>query len=314
MSLRFGAQNLVHDYGSRRALDDVSFEISSGETLGILGPNGAGKTTLFHILIGLLRPTSGSLLLNGHTHDGRDAALRQQTGVVFQDASLDGKLTVRENLMLFGAIHGLPAAEAAPRMAELIALVELTDRLDDTVEKLSGGLKRRAELVRALLPRPKVLILDEPTSGVDLAAFRRFWNWLDVMRQKDGLCILLTTHRADEAERCTRVLILDEGKVITQGTPQTLVQSVGGDIIRIRAAEPAALATQLTARLSLDARVEGDDVVITADAGHTLIPRVVDAASGIVLQSLVLQRPGIAEAFLKLTGRSLVDGTRVKAA
>ncbi|MEW5852379.1 MAG: heme ABC exporter ATP-binding protein CcmA [Myxococcota bacterium] len=301
-------RGITHRYGSRVALSDVSFRAHAGEALAVIGPNGAGKTTLFRILLGLLTPESGELRMEDRPVSPRDPALRTVMGVVFQDPSLDARLTVRENLTLFASMHLLRGARARERVDELLRMLELTDRADELVQKLSGGLKRRVELARALVHRPRVLILDEPTTGVDLVALRTFWRFIDQLRQRDGLCVLVTTHRSDEAERCERVMVLNLGKVVAEGTPEALISRVGGDVIVLRTTETEPVARAVRDRLGLQATSHDGEVRVPCTHGPELIPRVLEATGGWGhVGAVTLRRPSIADAFAVLTGSSLED-------
>jgi ABC-2 type transport system ATP-binding protein len=255
----------------------------------------------------MLVPDSGELYLNGARIAPGARALREQLGVVFQAPSLDARLTVIENLILSAAIYGLRGAEALRRADELLALSDLSERRNDRVLELSGGMKRRIELCRALLHDPALLVMDEPTTGLDETAFRKTWSRIEHLRRERGLSVLLSTHRADEAERCDRVIVIDEGRVIAQGTPQALQQQVSGDVISLQAQDPAALCDEIRTQLQLDARVIGGRVVLERERGHELVPRIVEALPKGRIEALSMHRPTLADVFVKLTGRSLGD-------
>ncbi|HUR38220.1 MAG TPA: ABC transporter ATP-binding protein, partial [Planctomycetota bacterium] len=231
---------LTHRYGERLALDGVSFSVRKGEVFGLLGPNGGGKTTLFKILSTALRPTSGSARIEGV--DVRDDAVRRRIGVVFQAPGLDQKLTVAENLLHQGHLYGLRGAALRRRIDEELGRFKLSDRARDRVEKLSGGLQRRVELAKALLHQPEILLLDEPSTGLDPGARRDLW---DALRSLKGVTVLLTTHLLEEAERCDRLAILHKGKLVALGAPLDLRGEIGGDVVTIRAKDAEALAAAI---------------------------------------------------------------------
>jgi len=227
--LSVDVEGLTHRYGERTALDGVSFSVRSGEVFGLVGPNGGGKTTLFKILSTALAPSSGSARVAGV--DVRDGAVRRRIGVVFQSPSLDGKLTVGENLLHHGHLYGLSGSGLKERIGEELTRFGLKDRMGDRVEKLSGGLQRRVELAKSLLHRPEVLLLDEPSTGLDPGARRDLW---DALRGLKGVTVLLTTHLLEEAERCDRMAILHKGKIVALGEPLTLRGEIGGDVVTVR--------------------------------------------------------------------------------
>jgi len=214
-------QGVTYTYGERRALDTVSFEVNEGEIFGVLGPNGSGKTTLFRLLSTLVPVAAGfgTIRLAGHLYPEEGALARRRLGVVFQSPSLDKKLTVQENIDAHGHLYGLRGAELASRVDALLERFSLSSRRRDLVETLSGGLQRRVEVAKSLVPRPAVLILDEPSTGLDPSARRELWEYLRALRQTEKLTILMTTHFLDEAEWCDRLLILDEGKRVALDTP-----------------------------------------------------------------------------------------------
>jgi len=296
---------LSRRFGERLALDDLSFEVRSGEIFGLLGPNGAGKSTAFQILACTLRPDAGRIFFAGSELSLDDPALRRQMGVVFQRSSLDDQLTARENLLLGARLYALPRAVAKARVAEMFALIELSDRADEKVEGWSGGMRRRLELARALVHQPKVLLMDEPTQGLDEASFRKFWAHVKALRQARGLTVLLTTHRPEEADQCDRLAILDAGRLVAIDSPAALASKMGGDVITVEAEEPEAIARVLQERLELPTTVVDGRVQVERRDGHALIPRLVEAFPPGRLQSVSLRRPTLADVFLKLTGHAL---------
>jgi ABC-2 type transport system ATP-binding protein len=300
-------EGLVRAYGDRRALDGVTFDVRAGEIFGLLGPNGGGKTTLFRILSTLLRPTAGRARVLGHDAVTEAAAVRRGIGVVFQSPSLDRKLTAFENLYYQAQIHGFSFAETRVRAREMLARVGLADRAGEVVEKLSGGMRRRVEIAKGMLHRPKLLLLDEPSTGLDPGGRRDLWTYLAGIRDADGVTSLVTTHLMEEAERCDRVLILDRGRVVALGAPAELVAQVGGDVLTLDARAPEALAAEIGARLGLAASVLEGRVRIEQAAGHELIPRLVQAFPGRI-DAVRLGRPTLEDVFVTRTGHRFWSG------
>lgn len=292
-------------FGERAALDDVSFSVRSGEVFGLLGPNGAGKSTLFRILAGLLRPDAGTVVFEGQRSALADASFRARLGVVFQSGSLDVQLTARENLRLGARLYGLGRAEADRRGEELLARFGLEGRGDDKVGTWSGGMRRRLELGRALIHRPAILLMDEPTQGLDEGAFRSFWKLLAQVRAQTGLTVLLTTHRSDEAERCDRLGLIEGGRWVGCETPAAWASRFGGDLVTLETERPAEVEAAVKERLGLEATVRGRELRIEHPTGHQLIPRLVEALPAGALSSVQLRRPTLGDVFLRLTGTDL---------
>ncbi len=232
---------LTHRYGERVALDHVSLQVAPREIFGLLGPNGGGKTTLFRILSTLVRPTSGSATILGLDLLRDTGSLRSRIGVVFQAPSLDKKLKVRENLTHQGHLYGLSGTALRERIDHLLLEFHLRDRTGDLVETLSGGLQRRVEIAKSLLHRPELLLLDEPSTGLDPGARIDLWQTLYRLRDQQGVTVLLTTHLMEEAERCDRVAIIDQGKIVASGTPEKLRAEIGGDVISARSQDATLL-------------------------------------------------------------------------
>ncbi len=302
------AQELRHAYGDREVLAGLSFSIERGEVFGFLGPNGAGKTTTFHVLTGLLSPQQGTFALDGVPVRLGDRRLRSRLGVVFQAQSLDLKLTARENLLLGAALYAIPRRVAAPRAERLLAQAELADRADEPVSRFSGGMRRRLELARALVHEPEILVLDEPTAGLDEAAFQRTWRTLEGLVRETDLTVLVTTHRPEEAERCGRLLVLSRGKAVACDTVDALRRRLSGDVISLELSAERDLeadARLLRERFRLEPRLSERTLSVELTAGHEWIPRLVEAFPEGALRSVGLRRPSLADVFLKLTGREL---------
>ncbi|NVJ03177.1 ABC transporter ATP-binding protein [Myxococcus sp. AM009] len=298
-------EGLTRRFKGRTAVDGLTLSVRPGEILGLLGPNGAGKSTTFQVLAGLLSPDAGRVRFEGRELSLSDPSLRRQMGIIFQRGSLDDLLTARENLLLGARLYGLGGARAGERVEAMLSLIGLADRGDERVSTWSGGMRRRLELARALVHQPRVLLMDEPTQGLDEAAFRAFWAHLKRLRDSEGLTVLLTTHRADEAEVCDRLAVLDAGKLVACDTPRALAARMGGDLLSVEAPEPEALAAELRERLKLDAKVVAGRVQVEAPQGHALVPRLVEAFPAGRLTSVALRRPTLADVFLQLTGRAL---------
>jgi ABC-2 type transport system ATP-binding protein len=293
--------------GRREVLRSVSLEVRPGEILGLLGPNGAGKSTLFAVLAGLLRPSAGAFLLDGAEIAPGARALRARAGIVFQEPGLDGKLTAEENLRLAAALHRVPRVAARERIGRLLAGAGLAGRAGEPVERLSGGLRRRLELARALVHAPALLVMDEPTTGLDAAAFRAFWEGIEALRRAEGTTVVVTTHRPDEAERCDRLAVLAGGTIVACETPDRLRARVSGDVVVVDGDEPEALARELGTRLGLAARVRADGVHVEREQGHALVPRIVEAFPPGRLRSVAVRRPTLADAYLAVTGAALEE-------
>lgn len=302
---RLALEGVAFRYGDREVLRGVSLEIRPGEIFGLLGPNGAGKSTLFSILAGLLDPGAGRFFLDGREIPAGARALRASSGIVFQAPGLDGKLTAAENLALAAALHRVPRAVARERIRLLLASAGLADRAREPVDRLSGGMRRRLELARALVHRPALLVMDEPTTGLDAGAFRAFWDEIEALRRTEGLTVVLTTHRPDEAERCDRLAVLAGGRIVACETPEALRARVPGDVVVVEADRPEAIAAEIAARLGAPARVRDGVVQVEREAAHTLVPRIVEAFPAGRLRAVSLRRPTLADAYLALTGASL---------
>jgi ABC-2 type transport system ATP-binding protein len=294
-------RDLIHRYGNRTALNGVSFDVRPAELFGLLGPNGSGKTTLFRILSTLMVPTSGTAIIAGLDAVCQPEALRRRIGVVFQAQSVDVKLTARENLWHQGHLYGLHGAELTQRINEILSRVGLLDRANDRVETFSGGMQRRIELAKGLLHHPEVLLLDEPTTGLDPGARRDLWQYLQILRDQERVSVIVTTHLMEEAERCDRLAILNEGNLVALGTPQSLTHEIGGDVILLEARDPRTLAENIRARFHVDATVMDQHVRIEIENGHRFVPDVVEAFPG-EIQSLSVSKPTLEDVFIHRTG------------
>lgn len=286
---------LTHRYGERVALDGVSFSVKAGEIFGVLGPNGGGKSTLFKILSTALRPSAGKARVAGV--DVADDAVRRKIGVVFQAPSLDSKLTVGENLLHHGHLYGLMGGALQARIQEELARFKLSDRVRDRVEKLSGGLQRRVELAKSLLHKPEVLLLDEPSTGLDPGARHDLW---DALKSLKGVTVLLTTHLLEEAERCDRLALLHKGKLVALGEPLALRGEIGGDVVTIRAKDAEALAASIKDKLGEPAQVVKGGVRLSRDRGHEFVAKVLEAFPQ-QIESVTVAKPSLEDVFLTKT-------------
>jgi ABC-2 type transport system ATP-binding protein len=293
--------HVSHRYGDRLALDDVSFAVGRGEMFGLLGPNGGGKTTLFKILATLMRPSSGGGTVAGDSICAAPDRVRRHLGVVFQHPSLDGKLTVFENLMCHGHLYGLHGAELRRRTGAMVERLGVTQRAHDLVETLSGGLQRRVELAKALLHSPPILLLDEPSTGLDPGARRDFLQYLRELRDRDAVTIVLTTHYMEEAERCDRVAILHEGKLASLGAPGELKSHVGGDVVVLQSKNPEALQRNIEERFGHGAFVVDGTVRVERPRGHEFVRDVVDAFPADI-SFVTYGKPTLEDVFIHLTG------------
>jgi ABC-2 type transport system ATP-binding protein len=271
------ARTLVRRFGTFTAVNEVDFTVEAGEIFGFLGPNGAGKSTTINLLCTMLRPTAGSAVINGFDITSHPDRVRQSIGVIFQDPSLDDRLTGRENMRFHAMLYNVPHAAFVQRSDELLAMVDLTDKANALVRTYSGGMRRRLEIARSLLHQPKVLFLDEPTIGLDPQTRRHIWDYLLKLRRREGVTMFMTTHYMAEAEHCDRIAIIDHGKIVALDSPRNLKAMVGGDLVTIRTSDNAAAVTALIALHGLDIRATDDDTLIIETAhGDRFIPTMVD--------------------------------------
>ena len=328
--------HLSHQYPDRAtpALSDLCLDIPVGEIFGFLGPNGSGKTTLFRILSTLLAPQSGEvrydfsapLLTQDSPHSTQHssvtqhspgplllhpstfAAIRQQIAVVFQSPSLDKQLTAAENLRHHGHLYGLRGSELESRIDEMLRKVGLDQRPSEYVSKFSGGMRRRVELAKGLLTRPRLLLLDEPSTGLDPAARIDLWKHLRAVREVDGVTILLTTHLMDEAEHCDRLGIMDQGRLAACDSPAALKARIGADMITLASDQPQALAAAIQERFGIAPQILEDRLRIERARGHEFIPPLIEAFTGSnLIRSVSLGTPTLEDVFIQVTGRAFKD-------
>jgi lipooligosaccharide transport system ATP-binding protein len=298
------ARELTKRYDDFVAVDEIDFTVARGETFGFLGPNGAGKSSTMR-MIGAVSPASGgTLTVLGLDPERNGPAIRARLGVVPQDDNLDLELDVGENLVVYGRFFGLPRDEIRRRTDELLEFVQLSDRKDARVDSLSGGMKRRLTIARALINEPELMLLDEPTTGLDPQARHALWDRLYRLKQR-GVTLVLTTHYMDEAEQlCDRLVVMDRAKIVAEGSPRELIERyVEREVVELRFGERDA--TPSFDGLGGHIEVLQDRVVIGTDDGDRLVDEV--QARGLAPEAVLVRRSTLEDVFLRLTGRSLID-------
>lgn len=303
-------ENLSYSYLERRALDGVSFSVAEGEIFGLLGPNGGGKSTLFRILSTLLPVQQGKVSIGERDLVSQQRFVRARLGVTFQSPSLDRKLTVTENLHHQGMLYGIPQAELKSRIVANLTALGVADRAGQLVSKLSGGLQRRVEIAKSLLHHPPILLLDEPSTGLDPGAILELWGHLHALRKQMSLTILVSTHLLNEAENCDRLAILHQGRLVALDTPSALRSSVGGDCLTIQSHSStslATLATQIAARFEVSVRQVADSIRIERENGLDLLRDIMSEFGGSIT-SVTLGKPTLSDVFVRRTGESLTAG------
>ena len=305
MNDKITVENLTHTYGTRCALDNISFTVSCGEIFCLLGPNGSGKTTLFKILSTLMKPTSGNVDILGFDLNTKSKAIRKLLGVVFQHPGLDIKLTVTENLRHHGHLYGLKGKTLKLRISELLDKFGINDRSHDIVEELSGGLRRRVEIAKAMLHSPSVLLLDEPSSGLDVGSRRQLNDNLNSLATTENILILLTTHHLDEADLSTRVGMLDSGRLVTVGAPDELKDIITGNVVLIETTNGDTLSQAIAERFEVSHTLIGNHIHIECKQGHEFVKEVA-AAFPNDIRSVRVGKASLEDVFTKLTGNPFV--------
>jgi ABC-2 type transport system ATP-binding protein len=297
-------ENLTKRFDGITAVNDISFEVEEGTIFGFLGPNGAGKTTTISILCTLLSPTSGKAFIAGHDCMKEPAEVRRAIGIVFQDTTLDKDLTAYENLIFHAYLYSVPKNEMRERVDNALKFVDLYERKDDLVKKFSGGMKRRLEVARGLIHRPRVLFLDEPTLGLDPQSRTNLWEFITKLPEKHNVTIFMTTHYMEEAEVCDRIAIIDKGKIIAMGSPEELKRTIGGDVVYMRTTDNVNVKEEIERLLKLTVTEKDGELFMTCDMGDTCIPEMMRKIGEKVV-SVRLQRPTLNDVFLKLTGKAI---------
>ncbi|MBU0706975.1 ATP-binding cassette domain-containing protein [Patescibacteria group bacterium] len=299
-------KGLTRKFKDLTAVNNVSFEVNRGEIFGFLGPNGAGKTTTINMLTTLLKPTSGQALINGFNAVKDKDKVRSSIGLIFQDPSLDDKLTAKENLKFHAWLYGESGEKMDQRIDNMLGLLDLAVRKKDLVETFSGGMKRRLEIARGLLHYPKVLFLDEPTIGLDPQTRNRIWEYIMQLRQKEDITMFMTTHYMDEAEYCDRIAIMDKGEIIAIDTPKKLKDMIGGDVITLITDNNDQATQEIKNKFGLEVNKKDDGLLITKETGEEFIPLLFRGLS-MKVKSVDLRKPTLNDVFLKLTGREIRD-------
>lgn len=301
-------ENLVKKFGQLVAVNNISFGVAPGEIFGFLGPNGAGKTTTINVLCTLSKPTSGRAIVNGYDVVRQQSQVRQSIGLVFQDPSLDDRLSGLQNLRFHALVYHVPASVREQRIEQMLRMTELWDKRHGTVRTYSGGMKRRLELARGLLHYPKVLFLDEPTLGLDPQTRNRIWEYILELRQREGTTIFLTTHYMDEAEKADRIAIIDHGKLVAMDTPERLKKIVGKDIISVKTDDDKRAVEEIGLRYQIEARRDSNGLTFEVSSGEEFLPTFI-REFGTKILSVNLRHPSLEDVFLKLTGREIREET-----
>jgi len=302
-------ENIRHSYPARgtgtdrQALNGIDLSVRKGEMFGFLGPNGSGKTTLFKILSTLISPCGGSGKIFGLDIISRVDEVRRHIGVVFQRPSLDKMLTVGENLLHQGHLYGLRGSGLRGVMSAQLEKFGLADRRDEIVQRLSGGLMRRVELAKGLMHNPQLLILDEPSTGLDPGARRALWKTLGMLRENDSVTIMLTSHLGEEVDRCDRLAVMDDGNIVVTGSPEELKREIGGDIVTITSPSPDELIKQIRLKFSGKPTMVNGKIRLEIEHGHQFIPKLVESFPGLVSE-IKLGKPTLEDVFIVRTGRS----------
>lgn len=301
------AENLTKTYGDVAAVDGISFTVQAGESFGLLGPNGAGKSTTMKMIGGVTRRSAGRLTIMGLDPDTHGPEVRAHLGVVPQQDNLDEELRVRDNLLVYGRYFGLPMSYLRPKADELLEFAQLTDKARSKVDALSGGMKRRLTIARSLINEPQMLLLDEPTTGLDPQARHILWDRLFRLKEQ-GVTLILTTHYMDEAEQlCDRLIVVDKGRIMAEGSPAQLIRGHSTrEVVELRfgSERNAAIASRLE---GIGERLEvlPDRVLMYAHDGESALEQV--SARGLRPLTSLVRRSSLEDVFLRLTGRSLID-------
>jgi ABC-2 type transport system ATP-binding protein len=309
MSYIIETNDLTRKFGDLVAVDRLNIKVKHGEVFGLLGPNGAGKTTTISMLCTILKPTSGVATVNGFDIAKQPGQVRKSIGIVFQEPSVDDRLTGRENMEMHANLYGVPPDTAKKRIKALLKLVELDQRADNLLRTYSGGMRRRLEIARGLIHYPRVLFLDEPTIGLDPQTREHIWTYIKKLSKEEDISIILTTHYMDEADLlCDRIGIIDFGKIVALDTPEELKESLGEETITIATSEAQRLSQRLKeTKLVSKAALSNNELTVHVKNGHETLPRIVEFAAnaGIRIDSISLHEPNLGDVFLHYTGRAI---------
>jgi ABC-2 type transport system ATP-binding protein len=300
--------NLTKEFNGLKAVNNVTLSIKEGEIFGLLGPNGAGKTTFISMLCTLLKPTSGTARVNGFDIVKQQTEVRKSIGIVFQEPSLDNRLTGRENLEIHAGLYGVPKSERKKRIEEVLELVGLSNKADELVRNYSGGMKRRLEVARGLIHYPKILFLDEPTLGLDPQTREHIWEYIKKLTKREGITILITTHYMEEADAlCNRVAIMDHGEIKVLDTPENLKNSLEGDIVtlevdKIKVAEKIKVLKEVK-----KVHVINNKIFITVKNAESFAPKIIEflKRNETIVNSISIRKPSLGDVFLHYTGREI---------
>ncbi len=299
-------RDLVKKYNGTEAVSGVSFDVAEGEVFGFLGPNGAGKTTTINILCTLLSFDAGVARVNGFDCRAEPSKVRSSIGLVFQEMTLDNELTAYENLKFHCYMYNMDKRLSEERIGEILDVVGLSGRGGDVVKRFSGGMKRRLEIARGLLHRPRVLFLDEPTLGLDPQTRTHVWDFIESLKKSDGNTVFMTTHYMEEAEACDRIAIIDNGRIIACARPDELKRSIRGDTVYIRTTDDARSAGEIESKFGLKAKKTEAGLAVLVEGAEKFIPRLFEGISAGIL-SVNLKKPSLEDVFINLTGREIRD-------
>jgi ABC-2 type transport system ATP-binding protein len=304
--------SLTRKFNNMTAVDDVNLSVDQGEIFGLLGPNGAGKSTFISMLCTILKPTSGTAKVEGYDIVRQASDVRRSIGIVFQDPSIDDKLTGMENMELHADLYDVPRDVMQSRIDEVLKLVELEDRASNFVNTYSGGMRRRLEIARSLIHYPKVLFLDEPTVGLDPQSRDHIWNYIKDLKERENITIILTTHYMEEADKlCDRIAIIDKSKIIALDTPQNLKSKLSGETIVIESSDNGLLSEKLAdVKLVTNIMLTEKKLILTVINAHTALARIVELAVsiGVYIDDITIKEPDLNAVFMYFTGREIREG------
>ena len=301
--------NLTKKFGNFTAVDSVNLQVEEGEIFGLLGPNGAGKSTTISMLCTILKPTSGTAKVNGYDVIQESSGVRKSIGIVFQDPSIDDRLTGRENMEMHADLYDVPRDVMHSRIDEVLKLVELEDRASNFVSAYSGGMRRRLEIARSLVHHPKVLFLDEPTIGLDPQSRDHIWDYIKDLKKRENITIILTTHYMEEADKlCDRIAIMDQSKIIALDTPENLKKCLKNGTIIIKTKNNTLFASKLAETELVEKITEaGRELNLSVENPHTILPRIVElgVSTGIYIESISICEPDMDDVFIHYTGHEI---------